>query len=78
MLGGVFMLLTVLAVSILIFLLIRGILLWYWRVNDIVNNQSAQSMLLQEQVKLLAEQNELLKSLKVQLGNNPINPNQIP
>lgn len=52
-------LLVCIAVAIGVFLLIRSIVLWYWRVNDIVKNQNRQ-------IQLMTEQNALLEKL---LGN---------
>lgn len=43
--------LIVLGVLILIFLAIRAILLWYWKIDTIVDNQQKQIDLLQEIAK---------------------------
>ena len=35
-------------ILVVLFLIFRGILLWYWKINTIVNNQDKQTKLLQE------------------------------
>lgn len=40
--------------AIILFLVFRGIMLWYWRVNDIINNQQRQ----------IEQQQEILKELR--------------
>ena len=64
-----------LAFLAIVFLAIRSILLWYWRVDVIVRNQEAQTGLLQRQNDLMEEQTEVLKGLKAQIGNYPYDPN---
>ncbi|HEY8784351.1 MAG TPA: hypothetical protein VIM16_22175 [Mucilaginibacter sp.] len=64
-----------LAFLAIVFLAIRSILLWYWRVDVIVRNQEAQTGLLQRQNDLMEEQTEVLKELKAQIGNYPYDPN---
>lgn len=44
-----------LLVSMGIFLLIRSIILWYWRINDIVNNQLQQTQILRDQTSILSK-----------------------
>ncbi|HTH83417.1 MAG TPA: hypothetical protein VL490_10805 [Mucilaginibacter sp.] len=58
-----------------VFLLIRSIMLWYWKVDVIVNNQIEQNRLLSVQVNLQEKQNKLLKQLIDQTGNDSIDPN---
>jgi large-conductance mechanosensitive channel len=40
-------------ISIMVFLAIRNIMLWYWKVNDILQNQEKQTILLAEIAELL-------------------------
>ncbi|MDR6943024.1 hypothetical protein [Mucilaginibacter pocheonensis] len=53
--------LIVFGIAIVIFLVIRSLMLWYWKVDVVLNNQEAQTSLLQKQNNLIQEQNELLK-----------------
>jgi hypothetical protein len=77
-LGGLLILLTVIAVLALVFYLIRGFFLWYWRITEIVDNQAIQTGLLSQQLELLKEQNELLKAFKTQMGNAQDDVNKDP
>jgi len=52
--GSIIVLLIALAILILVFLLVRSILLWYWKIDTIVENQEKQI--------------ELLKALNKKLG----------
>lgn len=56
-------LLFMLVIPVLIFLAIRQIMLWYFRINEIIQNQQQQTMLLQQQIQLLQRQNEFLNSI---------------
>jgi len=47
-------LLTLLGIAIIIFIILRALVLWYWKVDVIVKNQS-------EQIELMQEQNALLQ-----------------
>jgi hypothetical protein len=49
------------AASIGVFLLIRSIMLWYWRVDKIVENQHAQLAELKRLVDLMAAQSNQKK-----------------
>lgn len=42
-----------LAIFVGLFFLFRGIMLWYWRVNDVVKNQEETNQLLRDVVKNL-------------------------
>ena len=55
--------LLVMAVMFGVFLIIRELVLWYWKVNTIVNNQEAQLNEQRLTNQLLKQQNDLLKSL---------------
>lgn len=63
------------AICLGIFLLIRSIMLWYWKIDIIVTTQTQQNAYLQKLVQLIAEQNKLLSEFKAQSGNSPIDPN---
>lgn len=43
--------------ALVVFLIIRGVMLWYWRVNDIIKRQDTQIELLQSIVRRLEERN---------------------
>ena len=43
--------------ALVVFLIIRGVMLWYWRVNDIIKRQDTQIELLQAIVRKLEERN---------------------
>jgi len=43
-------------VGIILFFILRGVNLWYWRINDLIKNQE--------------EHNNLLKKIFIQLGGN--------
>jgi hypothetical protein len=62
------------AVCLGIFLIIRSIMLWYWKVDVIVKNQDLHTELLHRQIQLLEQQNKLLTIIEVQEVNNPIEP----
>jgi hypothetical protein len=47
-------LIIILAISIFLFFVLRGAMLWYWNIDVIVKNQ-------EEQKKIMREQNDLLK-----------------
>lgn len=49
-------LLIVIGVAIAVFLIFRAVMLWYWKVNTVVNNQERT--------------NELLEKLFIQMGGN--------
>jgi Tfp pilus assembly protein PilN len=51
-----------------IFLIIRSVMLWYWKINVIVKNQEEQTMLLMQQNELLKTQNDLIAEFKEQSG----------
>lgn len=50
----VVILLVLLGISLGVFLLIRSIILWYWKIDKIVSNQQQQIILLQQQKDILA------------------------
>jgi hypothetical protein len=50
-------LLVALLVALGIFLLIRSIMLWYWKITDIVNNQKIQNTLLKDIKDILERTN---------------------
>ncbi len=54
-------LLLIIIISLGVFLLLRSIMLWYWKVDIIVKNQEIQN-------KLLKNQNELLEKLFILQG----------
>ena len=53
-----------LAVPTLLFLILRSVMLWYWKIDTLVNNQ-------QKQIKLLSD---LLVALKPQVKSEKITP----
>jgi hypothetical protein len=55
---------------VLIFFALRGLMLWYWKVDAIVSNQTAQTELLKMQNFLIEQQTEFLRGFKTQPGNN--------
>jgi hypothetical protein len=55
----------------LIFLAVRSVMLWYWKINDIISNQQEQTAVMQRQNLLIEQQTQILKELKAQIGNNP-------
>jgi hypothetical protein len=64
----------VFAVYICGFVLIRSIVLWYWKVDVGINNQEQQTALLIKQNHLLEHQIKLLSELNDQMGNLETNP----
>lgn len=54
-------LLIIIGIFIILFFIFRGIILWYWRINDLIKNQENQN-------DLLINQNDLLKKIFIQLG----------
>jgi cell division protein FtsB len=52
----------VLGMVTLIFLALRQVLLWYWKVDQIVYNQQKANALMERNNKLLKEQVDLLRS----------------
>jgi hypothetical protein len=58
-----------------LFFILRQLMLWYWKINLIVENQAKQTNALERQNELMHEQIELLKAIKAQQGNNSIDPN---
>jgi len=49
----------VIAFLVAVFLLMRHVVLWYWKVDEIVKNQKQQLFDQQEIIRLLQKQNEL-------------------
>lgn len=49
--------------AIVILLVVREIMLWYWRVNDIIKNQEAQLDLMDMIIGEMSIQNKLLQRL---------------
>lgn len=47
-------------VGIVVFLIFREIVMWYWKINEIVSNQRLTNELLDEQNDLLEANNEIL------------------
>jgi len=50
-----------LAILIAIFLVLREVVMWYWKINTIINNQAQQIRTQQETNNLLSEQITLMK-----------------
>ena len=44
------------SIGIILFFMLRGVNLWYWRINDLIKNQE--------------ENNNLLEKIFIQLGGN--------
>lgn len=59
--GSFFGALIGLAIVILIFLLLREVVMWYWKINAIIENQEKQLNSQQETNNLLSEQITLMK-----------------
>jgi uncharacterized protein YpmB len=55
---------------LLVFLLIRSIMLWYWKIDKQLYNQEVQISLLEKQNELLEQQTLLLQSLKGQSNSS--------
>lgn len=55
--GSIVVFLIFLAVGLVVFLLLRGVVLWYYKIFDLLNNQK-------EQISLQKETNELLRELR--------------
>ena len=53
MIDNAFYVFMTLILIVVIFLIFRGILLWYWKINTIVINQDKQTELLEKIVTLL-------------------------
>lgn len=51
-----------LGIFIIVFLLLREIVLWYWKVNTIINNQTKTNQLLEEQNELLKQNTTTLQA----------------
>jgi len=68
---GVFTLFLIgLAIALGVFLLIRSLMLWYWKVYELLQNQKNQIYEQQQTNYLLTVQNELLmKHLKIEKEN---------
>lgn len=49
--GSIFAFLFAVGICILIFLALRQIMLWYWKVDTIIQNQEKQIELMEEQIK---------------------------
>lgn len=45
-------------IAIFLFFVLRGVLLWYWKIYTIVDNQDKQTKLLEEIVKKLGNRKE--------------------
>jgi Tfp pilus assembly protein PilN len=50
-----------LGLFIIVFLFLREILLWYWKVNAIIDNQNKTNQLLEKQNELLEENTATLQ-----------------
>jgi hypothetical protein len=51
----------ILVFSALFFLAIRGLLIWYWKINDLIQNQYSQNRILRsilEEIKKLSDKKE--------------------
>lgn len=49
--GSVFFWILILAGSVLVFLAVREIITWYWKIDTIIKNQDTQIQLLKELLK---------------------------
>jgi hypothetical protein len=71
--GSLLIAFIVCAVALGIFLLIRSIMLWYWKVPELLQNQKQQIYEQQQTNYLLTVQNELLtKQLEIEGENNTL------
>jgi hypothetical protein len=57
--GEIASLLMIVGICLLIFLAIRAIMLWYWKIDTIVDNQETQIQLLNSILKRLTPPSEL-------------------
>jgi hypothetical protein len=66
---GVPELLLILIFPLILFFVLRQLMLWYWKINVLIENQQKQTFLLEQQIQLLAD-------IKKQLGNPTKDSNQ--
>ena len=74
----------IIAAYILFFLAIRGLVLWYFKINDVTRYHEEHLELMKRQNLLIEQQTELIKEFKMQMGGKndeasqrPDLPNQI-
>ena len=61
-------LLIVLAIAIIVFLICREIVMWYWKINERIKLQKETQALLAKQNKILEAQLNLLAGMSDKLG----------
>lgn len=66
----ILMVLFVLGIYLVIFLALRGLFLWYFKINILVSEQQRQALLIERQNELIEEQTALLKSIKLSQGGS--------
>ncbi len=66
----------IIGIYILFFLAIRGLVLWYFKINEVTWYHEEHIRLMEEQNLLIEQQTEILKEFKTQMGNNTIDPNK--
>jgi len=71
------LILVLLLLPIGFFLLLRALVLWYWKVDIVVDNQDKQCKLLERQIALLEKQNELLNEIRIHGNNQSYQPKKI-
>lgn len=49
------LLILILGGSIIVFFVMRSVMLWYWKIDEILSNQSLQNRLINDQNQLLRE-----------------------
>ncbi|WP_313189899.1 hypothetical protein [Sphingobacterium sp.] len=61
--GSIAVLLISLIVGIILFFALRGVILWYYKIFDLLNNQK-------DQIRLQNETNELLREIRNRINRN--------
>ena len=62
--------LIILLIALVVFLILRSVMLWYWKIDTMVTNQEAQNKLMAEQRDLLEQIYFLQGGSKVQYPSN--------
>ncbi|MES2653496.1 MAG: hypothetical protein V4663_17295 [Bacteroidota bacterium] len=71
MLSGIILFLFGLGIFIIIFLVLRQLMLWYWKVEVVLKKQDEQTQLLKSIYNSIEENNRLTQSqIELVIGNN--------
>jgi hypothetical protein len=68
-------LILILVVPLILFFIFRQIMLWYWKITVLIENQQRQTALLERQNELTYQQNQLLQQLRMEISNSAKDPN---